>query len=208
MRPFLLASLACVLTATHTIGSEPLLVWPGYAPGETTKETGTVQPFRPNENPPITRVTHISQPTFTVHLAEKPNGSAAIILPGGGFAKVVPDKEGTEAADWLNRHGVSAFVLSYRPPSGTRLFPDGAKHFKTPSEPSPSSVAKPIAGNSTRTKSASSRFPPADKSARGCCATAASLPMRRSMRSIRFRTARILPFWFIPGTSMTRKTTN
>ena len=53
-----------------------------------------------------------------MHLAKEPNGSAVVILPGGGFGKVVPDKEGTEAAEWLNRHGVSAFVLSYRTTSG------------------------------------------------------------------------------------------
>jgi acetyl esterase/lipase len=51
---------------------------------------------------------------LTVHLAEKSTGAAAIILPGGGFGRVVPDLEGTEAADWLNQIGVSAFVLSYR----------------------------------------------------------------------------------------------
>jgi len=37
----------------------------------------------------------------TVHRANKPNGTAVIILPGGGFSKVVPYKEGTEAAHWL-----------------------------------------------------------------------------------------------------------
>ena len=37
-----------------------------------------------------------------------------LVLPGGGFAKVVPDKEGSEAAPWLNPLGVSVFVLSYR----------------------------------------------------------------------------------------------
>ena len=26
----------------------------------------------------------------------------------------MPDLEGTEAADWLNEHGVTAFVVSYR----------------------------------------------------------------------------------------------
>jgi acetyl esterase/lipase len=51
---------------------------------------------------------------MTVHLADKPNGTAVVILPGGGFARVVPDLEGTEAADWLNRLGVTAFVVSYR----------------------------------------------------------------------------------------------
>ncbi|MCH2203286.1 MAG: alpha/beta hydrolase [Fuerstiella sp.] len=100
-------------------GADPIDVWPGLAPGETTHNVGEILPFRPTEQPPVTRVVKITRPTFTVHLAEDPNGSAAVILPGGGFGKVVPDKEGTEAADWLNRYGVSAFVLSYRTKEGS-----------------------------------------------------------------------------------------
>jgi acetyl esterase/lipase len=41
-----------------------------------------------------------------------------VILPGGGFGKVVPNKEGTEPAVWLNRQGIAAFVLSYRTKQG------------------------------------------------------------------------------------------
>lgn len=93
---------------------EALPIWPGLAPGETTGLTGTKQPYRPNEIPRVTRVVNITKPTMTVHLADKPNGTAVVILPGGGFAKVVPDKEGSEAAAWLNPLGVSVFVLSYR----------------------------------------------------------------------------------------------
>ena len=37
-----------------------------------------------------------------------------LILPGGGFGKVVPDMEGSEAAAILNKLGISAFVLRYR----------------------------------------------------------------------------------------------
>jgi acetyl esterase/lipase len=77
-----------------------------------------VQPHKKDEIPPVTRVRNITQPTVTVHLAEKPSGAGVVILPGGGFGKVVVDKEGTEAADWLNRSGVSAFVLCYRTKSG------------------------------------------------------------------------------------------
>ena len=96
------------------MGGEPLDVWPKMPPGETRLQLGEKLPSRPGETPPITRVVNVTQPTMTVHLADEPNGTAALILPGGGFAKVVPDLEGTEAADWLNRYGVSAFVLSYR----------------------------------------------------------------------------------------------
>jgi acetyl esterase/lipase len=107
-----LLSFVCLTIPVQAV--EPLNVWPDLAPGESTRLTGTVQPFRAGENPPVTRVEMITRPTFTVHLAPKPNGAAVVILPGGGFGKVVPDKEGTEAAAWLNEKGIAAFVLSYR----------------------------------------------------------------------------------------------
>ena len=107
----LLTMLVCLPTG---FAAEPIDVWPGLAPGETTRNIGDVLPFRSTEQPRVTRVTGITFPTFTVHPANDPNGSAAVILPGGGFRKIVPDKEGTEAAHWLNRLGISAFVVRYR----------------------------------------------------------------------------------------------
>ncbi|MDA0833351.1 MAG: alpha/beta hydrolase [Planctomycetota bacterium] len=103
-----------LVTSTRLFADEPLNVWPDLAPGETTRLIGEKLPYIETEIPPVTRVVNITRPTMTVHIAPKPNGSAVVILPGGGFAKVVPDKEGTEAAEWLNKQGVSAFVLSYR----------------------------------------------------------------------------------------------
>ncbi|MGY8767508.1 MAG: alpha/beta hydrolase [Pirellulales bacterium] len=113
---WLLAAIAFV--CSPLLAEEPLDAWPGLAPGETTKLTGELLPFRETEKPPISRVIKISRPTFTVHLADKPNGTGVVILPGGGFGKVVPDMEGTEAAEMLNKQGISAFVLSYRTTSG------------------------------------------------------------------------------------------
>ncbi len=109
----------CLLSVTlRAWGDEPHDVWPALAPGETTRLVGTAQPARPGESPPVTRLEQITRPTFTVHLAAQPNGAAVVILPGGGFSKVVPDKEGTEAAAWLNQQGIAAFVLSYRTKQG------------------------------------------------------------------------------------------
>ncbi len=52
---------------------------------------------------------------MTVYPATKnPNGAAVLILPGGGFGRVVPDLEGSEAAEWLGELGVTSFVLNYR----------------------------------------------------------------------------------------------
>lgn len=110
--------LALTVPSTFAVAAEPLDVWPKLAPGETTRSTGEVQPFRKTEVPPVTRVTNITRPTFTVHQPKQPNGTGIVILPGGGFGKVVPDKEGTEAAVWLNDLGITAFVLSYRTTTG------------------------------------------------------------------------------------------
>ncbi|MCA9156243.1 MAG: alpha/beta hydrolase, partial [Planctomycetales bacterium] len=91
-------------------------VWPAKAPGETTAATGETLPRRPNENPPATRVTKITRPQLEVWQppADKRNGAAVVILPGGGYNYVVVDKEGSEAAQWLNDQGITAFVLRYR----------------------------------------------------------------------------------------------
>lgn len=107
------ALLLCDATAAESKDS-PIFVWPGPAPRETSLETGTAQPPRKGEIPPITRVIKIRRPTLEVFLPKNPNGTAILILPGGGFMKVVPDMEGSEAAPFLNELGIAVFVLSYR----------------------------------------------------------------------------------------------
>jgi len=44
----------------------------------------------------------------------KNTGVAIVVAPGGGHSRLVIDKEGWEGADWLNKNGISAFVLKYR----------------------------------------------------------------------------------------------
>ena len=89
-------------------------IWPGVAPGESSESKGELLPPRDNGPSPVQRVRHIRLPTMDVYPAEEPNGTAVLILPGGGFTYVVPNLEGSEAATWLNKHGVTAFVLRYR----------------------------------------------------------------------------------------------
>jgi endo-1,4-beta-xylanase len=45
---------------------------------------------------------------------EKATGAAMVVAPGGGHTQLVMEKEGWEVADWLNAHGIAAFVLKYR----------------------------------------------------------------------------------------------
>jgi acetyl esterase/lipase len=56
------------------------------------------------------------KPNISVYLApeDKANGAACVICPGGGYGGLAKDHEGHQVAQFLNSHGVSAFVLSYR----------------------------------------------------------------------------------------------
>ncbi|MBO0357517.1 alpha/beta hydrolase [Hymenobacter sp. BT186] len=65
------------------------------------------------------RISNVIQPTLTVFRAakEKANGTAVIICPGGGYARLAIDHEGYDVAKRLNEMGVTAFVLKYRLPN-------------------------------------------------------------------------------------------
>lgn len=61
--------------------------------------------------------------TVTVHRPKKPNGTAAVICPGGGYGGLVTGAEGHGIAAWLNTHGVTGVVLEYRLPKGRPYVP-------------------------------------------------------------------------------------
>jgi pectinesterase len=67
----------------------------------------------------VTRISKISNPTLTVFRAQRPNGKAVIICPGGGYSILAFDKEGTRVAEEFNKWGVTAFVLKNRLPDDT-----------------------------------------------------------------------------------------
>jgi acetyl esterase/lipase len=61
-------------------------------------------------------ITNVTVPTLTVlrPTAGKSNGTAMVIVPGGAFRALPWDLDGIETAQWLNRIGVTAFILKYR----------------------------------------------------------------------------------------------
>ena len=63
------------------------------------------------------RLTDITTPSlryFPAPATKKP-GPAVILCPGGGYVSLVTTKM-TPIAEWLNGHGISAFILIYRAP--------------------------------------------------------------------------------------------
>jgi acetyl esterase/lipase len=61
-------------------------------------------------------VYNVVDPSLTVFepAKGKANGTAAIVVPGGGFQALSISKEGTDVAKWLAERGIVAFVLKYR----------------------------------------------------------------------------------------------
>lgn len=60
---------------------------------------------------------------LTVYRPEKPNGTALVICPGGGYGGYAIQAEGHGIAAWLNKHGVTGAVLQYRLPAGRHAVP-------------------------------------------------------------------------------------
>jgi acetyl esterase/lipase len=67
----------------------------------------------------VKSTSQVSIPTLSVFLPNemKPNQTAILIFPGGGYSHLAIDKEGTKIAHWLNSLGIVAFVLKYRLPN-------------------------------------------------------------------------------------------
>jgi acetyl esterase/lipase len=60
--------------------------------------------------------TPADRPQVTVYrpAADKANGTAVVICPGGGYGFLADDHEGKQVAEFMNGLGVTAFVLKYR----------------------------------------------------------------------------------------------
>lgn len=73
------------------------LLWPRGAPGAVGTEDR-------------------DQPSVTVYppAADRANGTAVVVCPGGGYGGLAMGHEGKDIAQWLTDRGVTAFVLKYR----------------------------------------------------------------------------------------------
>jgi acetyl esterase/lipase len=88
------------------LGIQTIRLWPGDAPeakGKACEDTPTLTIFEPWRG--------------------YENGSAVVVLPGGGYVGLAGNLEGSQVASWFTSHGFRAFVLSYRLSSHGYLLP-------------------------------------------------------------------------------------
>lgn len=83
-------------------------IWPLVAPGSEGKEAPEVVQG--------SSVSSIHKPSITPYLPpkDKATGAAVLVIPGGGHRVLAIDHEGYNVAEWLQAHGIAAFVFKYR----------------------------------------------------------------------------------------------
>lgn len=95
---------------TLSARAEPTVIplWPEGVPGA---KSGLGEEKRDNGH-----IANVSEPTLTVYApaVDKPNGTAVIICPGGGYTNLSTEREGVQYANWLSTLGVTPIVLKYR----------------------------------------------------------------------------------------------
>ena len=101
-RPCLLSVLAIglvLMTALPSLATEreERRLWEGDAPGALGSEAKDI-------------------PRLLVDLPseEARNGTAFVVLPGGGYGGLAMGHEGDQIAEWLNSHGIASFICDYR----------------------------------------------------------------------------------------------
>lgn len=104
-------------TGNSVPGAQVLPLWPGRIPGDIgTHITRSVQNVQFGSSPPDRWVRGVARPVLVAIRPAKPDGAAALIMPGGGYSMQSFEKEGVTPARWLAGRGTTAFVLMYRLP--------------------------------------------------------------------------------------------
>ncbi len=108
-----LSGVTAMLAASGKAAAQPspetIALWPGAPPGGPG-------PSGPEEVDAKGSLRNISKPRLTVYRPAHPDGMAAVVAPGGGYAHLGIGLESTPTCQWLQSLGITAFELIYRLP--------------------------------------------------------------------------------------------
>lgn len=102
-------------------GGEQVPLWPEGLAIETPETDGNGE-WTGNGSPLVAGrlwhwATYVSRPSMTLYSPKGENsGTTLLVLPGGGYAAVAMDLEGTEICHWATAQGMTCIVLKYRVP--------------------------------------------------------------------------------------------
>ncbi|KHL53404.1 alpha/beta hydrolase [Xanthomonas cannabis] len=92
-------------------------LWPrALAPGDTALPQRIVDRSSDAARPDR-YIQNISDPYLVVYRPKRPNGTALLVTPGGGYQRIVLDNEGSALVpSFVDQAGITLFVLRYRLP--------------------------------------------------------------------------------------------
>jgi acetyl esterase/lipase len=97
--------------------AEPITIklWPN-GPEEPAGFTPKPAEEKKSEKDGLRRSSGVNDPTITVYRPDKPNGTAVVVAPGGGYGGLAIEHEGTMVCDHLVKQGITPVLLRYRVP--------------------------------------------------------------------------------------------
>ncbi len=104
---------------THEEAASRIWLWPDKtAPGsEHVAAQQRIVERSDDAGAPDRIITHVTKPYLVVYRPRRPNGAALLVTPGGGYERIVLDKEGSALVPaFVEQAGVTLFVLRYRLP--------------------------------------------------------------------------------------------
>ncbi|WP_395716170.1 alpha/beta hydrolase [Prosthecobacter sp.] len=109
---------ALLFVSTSVFAAEPIVVklWPGGAPEKPGVKIEAEKEIPKKNADDVMRITNVTDPMITVFKPEKPNGTAVLVCPGGGYGILAYEHEGSQVCDFLTKHGVTGILLKYRVP--------------------------------------------------------------------------------------------
>ena len=96
--------------------AERIALWPGEPPGMPATLPASALTMTGARGERQLQISGIARPEINVFRAPRPDGSALLVIPGGGYGYVSVQNEGIDIAQRYTPFGTSVFVLTYRLP--------------------------------------------------------------------------------------------
>lgn len=113
----LVIALIAMITVSARASDRPVIsLWESQVPDQSEPKAPPL--YKSATRDGIARIEKVTDPALVVYeaAAEKHNGAAVIVCPGGGYSILAIEHEGFKVAEWLSGMGYTAFVLQYRVP--------------------------------------------------------------------------------------------
>jgi acetyl esterase/lipase len=133
MNRLLLLTVVCLITVlqsptAHAAEPQEIILWPEGMPEPRVPAEPAEKVEKKADG--IARRSNVSNPRLVVYDIPQTEPqklrSAVLVVPGGGFGILADEHEGSDACRWLNEHGIVAFLVLHRVPTGKTPVPNAA----------------------------------------------------------------------------------